>query len=284
MLKKGQYSLALYSGTLELWYSGSSPATKLFSVEAPATGKFLCFVQLPRVVSDGELRRFLAITDAKESFGWCVDFSNIHKRGNPIVNTLTVELLRYGQFPSSEDIHLVSAVDPMGWKATINTESLDVYTREVLVTLSRSGLLQTWTTNFSRNSSSLCWLNLSKVQTNIINASLVHGTSERKVAMGIVLFGMTKLAVNEAGNELTIWDTKVSRFSVHEEFRKIFPSEDVIRDLDWTSTPDSQSILAVGFPRRVVLFCQQRYNYLCGGAMWVSFMSFDMHKYSSDRL
>jgi hypothetical protein len=85
--------------------------------------------------------------------------------------------------------------------------------------------------------------------------------------------------VNEAGNELTIWDTRVSRFSVHEEYRKTFPCEDIIRDLDWTSTPDSQSILAVGFPRRVVLFCQQRYDYLNGGSMWISFMSFDMHKF-----
>ena len=78
---------------------------------------------------------------------------------------------------------------------------------------------------------------------------------------------------------MTIWDTRVSRFSVHEEYRKTFPAEDVIRDLDWTSTPDDQSILAVGFPRRVVLFCQQRSDYLSGGSTWVSYLSFDMHKY-----
>lgn len=86
-------------------------------------------------------------------------------------------------------------------------------------------------------------------------------------------------SVNGNGNELTIWDTRVSRFSVHEEFRKIFPREDIIRDLDWTSTPDSQSILAVGFPRRVVLFCQQRYDYLNSGSMWIAFMSYDMHRF-----
>ena len=90
--------------------------------------------------------------------------------------------------------------------------------------------------------------------------------------------------VNEVGNELTIWDTRVSRFSVHEEYRKTFPREDIIRDLDWTSTPDLQSILAVGFPRRVVLFCQQRYDYLNSGSMWISFMSFDMHKFIVTRV
>jgi hypothetical protein len=87
--------------------------------------------------------------------------------------------------------------------------------------------------------------------------------------------------VDQSGNELTIWDTKMSKFSVHEEYRKIYPDEDKIKDLDWTSTPDNQSILAVGFPRRVVLFCQQRYDYLNSGSMWISFMSFDMHQYAS---
>jgi hypothetical protein len=37
----------------------------------------------------------------------------------------------------------------------------------------------------------------------------------------------------------------------------------------------------VGFLRRVVLFCQQRYDYLNGGSTWISFMSFDMHKLPS---
>jgi len=88
--------------------------------------------------------------------------------------------------------------------------------------------------------------------------------------------------VDRSGNQLTIWDTKVSRFSFHEEYRKDFPADDIMQDLDWTSTPDCQSILAVGFPRRVVLFCQQRSDYLNGGSMWISFMSFDMHSYRTE--
>lgn len=85
-----------------------------------------------------------------------------------------------------DDIHLISAVDPMGWRAMIHSDSLDVYTREVLVTVSKCGRLQTWTTNLTRSTSILKWLNLSTVPTNLSNPSLVHGTSERKVAMGII--------------------------------------------------------------------------------------------------
>jgi hypothetical protein len=183
----GQYCLALYSDVLELWCSRSSPARKLYSLTVRIKGKILCFFQQPRSVDDGELRRFIAITDAKESYAWGVDFSNIYSQDTATREQLAVVLLRHGPFPAAEDIHLVSPVDPMGWRATINSESLDVYTREVLVTVSNCGHLQTWTTNLSKGTSGITWLNLSTVQTNISGALRVQGTSERKVAMGIPL-------------------------------------------------------------------------------------------------
>jgi hypothetical protein len=154
------------------------------SLSVKTGGKFLCFFQLPRTVTDGEKRNFLAITDAKESFAWCVDFANVVDQSSTGPAELVLQLARQGPFSSENDMHLVSAVDPMGWRATINSESLDVYTREVLVTVSKNGCLQTWTTNLSKTKDTLSWLNLSTVHTGISEASLVHGTSERKVAMG----------------------------------------------------------------------------------------------------
>jgi hypothetical protein len=159
----------------------------LHSLTFVPSGKFLCFVQLPRSTDDGERRHFLGITDSKRSFAWTVDFSEIDRPDGSITDDLKIQLAREGSFPSEDDIHLISAVDPMGWRATINSDSLDVYTREVLVTVSASGRLKTWTTNLSGHSRTLTWLNLSTVQTNISKASLVQGTSERKVAMGNVL-------------------------------------------------------------------------------------------------
>jgi hypothetical protein len=46
-------------------------------------------------------------------------------------------------------------------------------------------------------------------------------------------------------------------------------SSDPIRDLDWTSTPDSQSILAVGFRHHVEIYCQQRMTYFDDAHRWV---------------
>ena len=81
------------------------------------------------------------------------------------------------------------------------------------------------------------------------------------------------------GEELTIWDSKESEFSLGLEYRRVLryaspfdliqqydnivalSSSDPIRDLDWTATPDNQSILAVGFAQRIELLCQQRATY-----------------------
>ena len=200
---------------------------------------------------------------------------------SPLEKSCLVELLRHGPFPSTDDIHLVSAVDPMGWRATINSESLGrVHSRSP----GHCVKLRTATNVDDQLVPSFAFPQL----VEFINCADKHLKSifgprnfGKKGRHGYHSLIRARLInqVNEAGNELTIWDTRVSRFSVHEEFRKTFPCEDIIRDLDWTSTPDRQSILAVGFPRRVVLFCQQRYDYLNSGSMWISFMSFDMHKF-----
>ena len=53
------------------------------------------------------------------------------------------------------------------------------------------------------------------------------------------------------------------------EHEERFEGNGVIQDLDWSSTPDNQSILAVGFPHRVVIYAQLRYDYLNAGPSWV---------------
>lgn len=39
-------------------------------------------------------------------------------------------------------------------------------------------------------------------------------------------------------------------------------------DLDWTATPDGQSILAIGFPHHVLLLYQQRMTYFDKEPRW----------------
>ncbi|KAF9455073.1 hypothetical protein P691DRAFT_770160 [Macrolepiota fuliginosa MF-IS2] len=68
------------------------------------------------------------------------------------------------------------------------------------------------------------------------------------------------------GDELTIWDSKESEFASGLEYRGTF--EQSILDLDWNSTPDMQSILAVGFSHHVEILCQQRMTYFGEGPGW----------------
>lgn len=49
--------------------------------------------------------------------------------------------------------------------------------------------------------------------------------------------------IDRKSTRLTIWDIREE----HLEYEEQFSESDMISDLDWTCTPDSQSILAVGF-------------------------------------
>lgn len=70
--------------------------------------------------------------------------------------------------------------------------------------------------------------------------------------------------VDQTRTGLTIWDTSGGQL----EFEETFSDAEIIQDLDWTSTPDVQSVLAVGFPHRIVLLTQLRYDYLSARPAW----------------
>ena len=58
------------------------------------------------------------------------------------------------------------------------------------------------------------------------------------------------------------------------------PSEDErVQDLDWTTTSDLQSVLAVGFPHQVVLICEQRMSYSEKGPGWAPFITINLDRY-----
>ena len=80
------------------------------------------------------------------------------------------------------------------------------------------------------------------------------------------------------GEELTIWDSKESEFSSGLEYVKTLSSSDQVHDLDWSSTPDGQSILAVGFAHRVEILCQQRMTYFDDGPGWGIIKSIETEK------
>lgn len=70
------------------------------------------------------------------------------------------------------------------------------------------------------------------------------------------------------GEELTIWDSKESQFASGLEYAVTLDASDPVNDLDWSATPDTQSILAVGYARRIDILCQQRATYFEDDPGW----------------
>ncbi len=85
------------------------------------------------------------------------------------------------------------------------------------------------------------------METGVSEPALVSGSTMKKAAL-----------VDSSRSSVTIWDIRGAQL----EFAQDFDGHNRIQDLDWTSTPDSQSILAVGFPHRVLLLSQMRFDYL----------------------
>lgn len=61
-------------------------------------------------------------------------------------------------------------------------------------------------------------------------------------------------------------------------FIQLTPRSETILDLDWSSTPDMQSILAVGYAHRVDILCQQRMTYFDEGPGWALCRTIDISR------
>ncbi|KAJ6441698.1 ketoisovalerate reductase [Purpureocillium lavendulum] len=151
-----------------------------------------------------------------------------------------------------EDLKYVLPVDPAG-ASPMASGFLDVFARDVAISYTRSGRVDFWTARVNPSRRCVEWLSTCYTETGISDPALASGSMLKKAAL-----------VDSARSQVTIWDVGGSRL----EFEKGYVMENEIRDLDWTSTPDSQSILAVGFQHRVVLLSQMRFDYLNKGPAW----------------
>lgn len=141
-----------------------------------------------------------------------------------------------------DDLHIISAINPVGWKQFIGKAG-----RDVLATVSSNGLVSVYYVTFSGNDKdkTICWHLKDKFRTGVQNCSFISCSSINKMAV-----------VDGSKTKLSIWDTKVGVMDYFEEFQG-----EIIKDLDWTSTVYGQGILAVGFKLHSLLYTQLRYDY-----------------------
>ena len=253
VLAGGRFVVNLHHESISLWDTVAQKADRLAFCKYKLDGKPLCLLQLPTPKEMPFKRYLVIITSELKGIVWEITLpSTVSVNGDAAHNTSS--LVQYCTFNlgSNESLKYVLPIDPAGSVPTVNG-FLDVFAKDVALAYTETGIITTWTARLDIESRSINWLATANVSTGIENPALASGSSIRKIAL-----------VNSSRDGLTIWDSRSGQL----EYEKQFDRSETISDLDWTSTPDDQSILAIGFPHRVMILAQIRYDYLDKGAAW----------------
>lgn len=196
---------------------------------------------------------FILPEDAEDKFhiisifknGYCRSYEfEVIKGANGATNKYKLSECTIQNLPehNQNELHIISPINPVGWKKNINAAG-----RDVLATVSTTGLVSIYYVGYQPDSSpKIHWYVKDKFRTGIKNASFISGSSINKMAI-----------VDESKSKLSIWDMKVGVMDYTEEF----DDDEIVKDLDWTSTQYDQGILAVGFKSYSLLYTQLRYDY-----------------------
>ncbi|KAH8120057.1 RAVE protein 1 C terminal-domain-containing protein [Phellopilus nigrolimitatus] len=234
-------------------YSESSEKTMLTLHRSPQLSSPVSF-DVPRLISlfclpSGSSDFLIGITPSYTIVH--IEVPSLDQPQPPLLKPTSVTST---SLPSSKPLVLVIPVDPMAWSST--RKSGNNCAHDILLSISNDGELAFWALEKGRFHRS--WVCTGHVRTGKTGYRLARCSSAKKTAL---------VSPGSNGDELTIWDSKESEFASGLEYRQIFKDE-AINDLDWTSTPDLQSVLAIGFSQHVVLLCQQRMTYFNEEPAW----------------
>ncbi|RYO95394.1 hypothetical protein DL764_007712 [Monosporascus ibericus] len=259
LIRGGSFVVFLHHDSVAVWDCRAPVPALMGECKYDIAGKPLCILVLPRQNKDDiSVAHIATVTSERRGVVWEIHLpissgrdtrhqANGHKRAaSPIQEFCTFTL------EDSGNLAYVLPVDPAGAPHVISG-FLDVFARDVAVSYTYSGRVEFWTARVDPQHRRVEWLSTSSMETGVTEPSLVSGSTRKKAAL-----------VNRDRSEVSIWDIRGARL----EWARDFESHNAVQDLDWTSTPDSQSILAVGFPYRVVLLSQLRFDYLNKGPAW----------------
>ncbi|KAH8888170.1 hypothetical protein GQ53DRAFT_724750 [Thozetella sp. PMI_491] len=259
VLRKGRFIVFLHHDSVSLWDCRRPTPVLLAESEYNIPGKPLCLLILPRQKAEGYTTAHLAtISSEKQGIVWQIKLPNYSPTDAKVAaeghQTPSITTFVRFELGDAGDLAYVLPVDPAG-SSPIISGFLDVFARDVAISYTKSGRVEFWTARVDQQGSRVEWLSTSAMETGVSEPSLVSGSTMKKAAL-----------VNSSRSTVTIWDIRGARL----EYAREFEGRNTIQDLDWTSTPDSQSILAVGFPHRILLLSQMRFDYLNKGPAWAA--------------
>lgn len=272
LLHEGNFVVFLHHEEISLWDTRGPMAVEVGRCQYQIRGKPLCLILIPETETEsgGRCVHIATISSEMDGVAWelrlpphdkdpitgrklstAVPYTNgAHANGG-----LEISITEYCTFDlgSGEEVVYVLPVDPAG-PAPFISGFLDVFARDIAISYTKSGAVTSWTARVNKEKRKIEWLKTATVETGIPKPAIASGTSIRKAALA-----------DAERTTLTIWNMR----SAQLEYEEHFNGTGIICDLDWSSTPDNQSILAVGFPHRVVIYAQLRYDYLNAGPCWV---------------
>ncbi|KAF9886292.1 regulator of (H+)-ATPase in vacuolar membrane [Aspergillus nanangensis] len=254
VIESGDFLVNLHHNGISVWDIRSFHAKKLTATTFELPSKQLCVLPIPTEEKGPEVVYIATIGADRKGIAWEIRLPTTKPQTNGTTDDLQCSIRKFCSFDLGikEDMAYILPVDPAGPRAE-RSGFFDQFSPDIALSYTNEGVIHTWTAKVHIEHSKVEWLLTSTVETGIENPSLASGSSIRKAAL-----------VDGDRTRLTIWDTSGAQL----EFEEHFSQQDVIRDLDWTSTPDNQSILAVGFPHKIVLLSQLRYDYLDSGPSW----------------
>lgn len=252
LLAEGDFVINLHHNSISLWDARSSVARQTASCNFEANGKPLCLITLPKPESQSPSSYVATVTSKMEVIVWKIGLPAEPRQQLSRDSSSNMQQYCSSKLGLRDDFASVLPVDPAGVLLPAS-DFLDTFAKDLAISYADTGILRAWTATFDLNKQRVDWLLTSTVETGIDSPSLASANSIRKIAV-----------VDSAKTGLTIWDS----LSAQLEFDTRYGSTETVQDLDWSSTPDEQSILAVGFPYKIVILAQMRYDYLNAGPAW----------------
>lgn len=252
VLRKGRFVVFLCSISVVLWDCRSNNATVLARCSLSTEEIPLCLIVLPRSqIADNRIAYVATVTSAGQGIVWEVGLPQYLATGYHDNTARLAEFCRFN-LEIEETLKYVLPVDPAG-AAPPMSGFLDVFARDIAISYTNTGRVNFWAARVNVKDRNVEWLSTSSTETGLTELALASGSMLKKAAL-----------VNSTRSQLTIWDIGGSRLEYEQDYK----AQHMVQDLDWTSTPDAQAILAVGFQHRVVLLSQMRFDYLNKGPAW----------------
>lgn len=253
VLRKGRFVVFLSSNSVVLWDCRYKAARLLARCSLSMEGSPLCLIVLPRPQrAEYRIAYIATVMSTGSGIAWELELPQYLSTGSHDDETASLSEFCRFDLGTAETPKYVLPVDPAG-AAPVMSGFLDVFARDVAISYTNTGTVNFWTTHVDVKARRVVWLSTSSTHTGLVEIALASGSMLKKAAL-----------VNSTRSQLTIWDIGGSRL----EFEQNYKTQHHVQDLDWTSTPDAQAILAVGFQHHVVLLSQMRFDYLNKGPAW----------------